>query len=350
MLSQLSLICALVMNLCCVCGIVGNLLSIYIYSRPAFKKRSINVLLLALSCADFAVCVLAIPVFSISQMQELIPGCQAAIGTVMLYFYPITLMFQAMSVWLLVFITVDRYLAVCHPFMVQTYCTRSRALFTVACIIVFSVVYNFCRFWEYRLLDCTVEKLKIDQILDPMLRKNEAYMLWYQTVITLISQFVIPFAVLCLLNLQVARTILAAGEQRRQLVASEKREHSTAKMMLFVVIVFLFCYTFSFILNVAETIDHELFMGPLGFLLNDINNILIVVNSSTSFVFYVTYSTRYRAELQKICAIRLFMENVLDVKSRRSASGDFSTMSLPYRQNLLTAESDTKPTSEAKDV
>lgn len=35
---------------------------------------------------------------------------------------------------------------------------------------------------------------------------------------------------------QVAKTILEAGETRRELVASEKREHNTAKMMLFVVI------------------------------------------------------------------------------------------------------------------
>ncbi len=45
-----------------------------------------------------------------------------------------------------------------------------------------------------------------------------------------------PLVALCVLNLQVARTIMHAGEQRRQLVASERREHNTAKMMLYVVI------------------------------------------------------------------------------------------------------------------
>ncbi|KAK6036061.1 hypothetical protein COOONC_26434 [Cooperia oncophora] len=42
----------------------------------------------------------------------------------MFYAYPVTVMFQSMSVWLLVSITVDRYLAVCHPFVVGSYCTR----------------------------------------------------------------------------------------------------------------------------------------------------------------------------------------------------------------------------------
>ena len=75
-------------------------------------------------------------------------------------------------------------------------------------------------------------------------------MLWYQNVATLITQFIIPLIVLCVLNLQVimisliifksevqvARTIINAAEQRKELVAKERREHSTAKMMIFVVI------------------------------------------------------------------------------------------------------------------
>jgi hypothetical protein len=92
--------------------------------------------------------------------------------------------------------------------------------------------------------------------------------------------------------ISVAKTILEAGETRRELVASEKREHSTAKMMLFVVIVFIFCYTLSFCLNVWEIFDPALFKQPIGFLLNDVNNIMIVINSSSSFIFYVKYSSR----------------------------------------------------------
>ena len=64
-----------------------------------------------------------------------------------------------------------------------------------------------------------------------VLRENHLYMLLYQNIATLITQFVLPLLVLCILNLQVARAILKAGEMRRELVASERREHSLAKMM-----------------------------------------------------------------------------------------------------------------------
>nr|CDJ92216.1 7TM GPCR domain containing protein [Haemonchus contortus] len=286
----------------CLFGVVGNSLSLYIYTRPAFRKRSINILLSALSAADLSVCVLSIPVFSSSHLQLFLPISERTIAVFMFYAYPITVMFQSMSVWLLVSITVDRYLAMCHPFEVGSYCTRSRALMTVLLIVVFSVAYNFVRFWEFQIMESSAESL--EAIVQPLLRDSALFMLWYQNIATLLSQFVLPLLVLCILNLQVARTILMATEQRRELVASEKREHNTAKMMIFVVIVFLVCYTFSFILNVAEILFSALFRHPIGYLLNDINNILVVVNTSSPFVFYIKYSTRYRNQLRTVYGIR----------------------------------------------
>lgn len=45
------------------------------------------------------------------------------LAQILVYAYPVTIMAQTMSVWMLVSITVDRYLAVCHPFLVRVYCT-----------------------------------------------------------------------------------------------------------------------------------------------------------------------------------------------------------------------------------
>ncbi|KHJ90490.1 hypothetical protein OESDEN_09667 [Oesophagostomum dentatum] len=113
-----------------------------------------------------------------------------------------------------------------------------------------------------------------------------------------------------------------AAEQRRELVASERREHNTAKMMIFVVIVFLVCYTFSFILNVAEILFSSLFRHQIGYLLNDINNILVVVNTSSPFVFYVKYSTRYRNQLRTLYGIRWFAAKMKFIDRKPVQSSD----------------------------
>ncbi|KAF8363466.1 frpr-3 [Pristionchus pacificus] len=271
-ISRISIICALIMNVMCIMGIVANSLSFYIYTRPTFNKRSINVFLAALSAADFIVCVLAVPVFSISQLQSLMPGTPMITATVMLYFYPVTLMAQTMSVWLLVAITIDRYLAVCHPFIVASYCTKKRAMLTVAIILIFSIAYNFIRFWEFTLNEqVSLESGVVEDMLQPLLRADKMYLLLYQNLLTLATQFILPVAVLF----------------------------------------FIFCYAFSFMLNVLEIVYESLFRSSFGYLLNDINNILICLNSSTSFIFYCKYSTRYRAQLMRTCSLGFVLKRFM---------------------------------------
>jgi hypothetical protein len=68
-------------------------------------------------------------------------------------------------------------------------------------------------------------------------------MLLYQNLATTLSQFLLPLCVLCSLNLQVARAILAARERRKNMLWTEfssveasSRDQSTAVMMLVVVL------------------------------------------------------------------------------------------------------------------
>ncbi|KAI6190058.1 FMRFamide receptor [Aphelenchoides bicaudatus] len=315
-LSTLSLVFALLMIFMCLAGALMNTVSLWIFTRKSFRKRSFNILLCGLSVSDFCLCVLAMPVFTLSQLESFLKGFIPLNVTsrILLYMYPLTLMAQTSSIWILVAITIDRWLAVCHPFLVRIYCTQTRAALTLVIIFTFSIAYNFCRFWEYTLNGNEIAGL---------LRDNSLYMILYQNISMLLSQFVLPLLVLCILNLQVARTILEAGETRRELVASEKREHSTAKMMLFVVIVFIFCYSFSFCLN------PELFKQQIGLLLNDINNILVVINSSSSFIFYIKYSSRYRSQLQKMPIIRLLATRfcLIPPSSQFSAKSEYTNIS-----------------------
>ncbi|KAI1699616.1 serpentine type 7TM GPCR chemoreceptor srw domain-containing protein [Ditylenchus destructor] len=298
-LSSLSLFFTLVMVFMCMAGIVMNTFSLVIFTRPAFRRRSINVLLAGLSASDLCLCLLAMPVFSLNQLQKILPDLPYRITSrILVYAYPITLMAQTMSVWMLVSITIDRYLAVCHPFAVRVYCTTTRALLTILTIVLFSIGYNFVRFWEYTIND--EPGVPDEARIVGLLRDNHYYMLLYQNIALLLTQFILPLLVLGLLNLQVAKAILEADETRRVLVASERREHVTAKMMLFVVIVFIFCYVLSFCLNLLEIFNPDLFKNPIGFLLNDVNNVLIVLNSSSSFIFYAKYSSRYRAQLRSM--------------------------------------------------
>ncbi|KAL7077779.1 hypothetical protein ACQ4LE_003393 [Meloidogyne hapla] len=236
LLPSLSMVFAVLMAFLCVAGTVTNTLSLIIFAKASSRRRSINVLLCGLSASDLCLCILALPVFSLAQLQQFIPGLPPSLANHLLVFcYPLCLMAQTMSVWMLVGITIDRWLAVCYPFSIRIHCTVKRARLIVLGTFLFSLFYNLVRFWEYR-IDSNGE-------IVGLLRDDYLFMLLYQNLATTLSQFLLPLCVLCPLNLQVARSILAARERRKNMLWTElssveasSREQSTAAMMLVVVL------------------------------------------------------------------------------------------------------------------
>ena len=104
----------------CVCGLFGNALSTAVYLRASFRKLSINILLAVLSISDFCLLLLLLLTYSYNPFDLISPLWSMYFKV---YMYPVTTMFHFGSVWLLVLITVERWMAVCRPLLVAIYCT-----------------------------------------------------------------------------------------------------------------------------------------------------------------------------------------------------------------------------------
>uniref|UniRef100_A0A914W6Y9 G-protein coupled receptors family 1 profile domain-containing protein n=1 Tax=Plectus sambesii TaxID=2011161 RepID=A0A914W6Y9_9BILA len=294
-----SFYCACIMIALCVVGVCGNSLSIYVFSRKSMRS-SINVLLLGLSIIDFLLLIAIIPIFALPALNIHNSAWIAEFSQVMVvYGYPLSMMLQSASVWLFMLITTERYLAVVHPLRVGLYCSASRARLAIVTVVLAAVAYNFVRFWEYSLEDRwdAVEERR-GFVTSRLLRKSTNYWLWYGTVLYLLTQFVMPFLLIAILNTKMVNTIVKAKKQRALLTMNEKSEHKTALMMALVVVIFVSCYTLSFVLNFIELIDASFFdregTQALAYFLNDINNTLVTFNSASTFVIYVSFSRRYR--------------------------------------------------------
>lgn len=59
------------------------------------------------------------------------------------FLYPLANIAQMITVYLTLTVTMERYVAVCHPLRARSMCTYGRARIAVLCIIVASVAYNF---------------------------------------------------------------------------------------------------------------------------------------------------------------------------------------------------------------
>lgn len=75
-------------------------------------------------------------------------------------------------------------------------------------------------------------------------------------------------------------------------------------MLLIVTFVFAGCNTLPFLLNLAECVKPDLFAdentATLAYQLNDLSTLLVVLNSSTTWIIYIIFSAKYRHTAAKI--------------------------------------------------
>lgn len=104
---------ALLLLTVCLFGVLFNIVSIYIYTRPQMRAP-INVLLTGLSAIDLLMLILAIFAFVIPGLNVVLmhPVLTAITNYATIYLYPLAMMAQTCSIWTLVLITVERYIAV----------------------------------------------------------------------------------------------------------------------------------------------------------------------------------------------------------------------------------------------
>ena len=96
----------------------------------------------------------------------------------------------------------------------------------------------------------------------------------------------------------------------------QKRREKSARILITIVLTFLFCHTFRFVIKVYEvthpshsTVEHHIFcemenkkfhVPVILLILQSLSHFLLVVNSSINFIIYCCVGKRFRAELKEL--------------------------------------------------
>uniref|UniRef100_A0A914HYU3 G-protein coupled receptors family 1 profile domain-containing protein n=1 Tax=Globodera rostochiensis TaxID=31243 RepID=A0A914HYU3_GLORO len=209
-------------------GCFGNCLSAIIFLQ---RKTSINILLSALAFIDIGLLLFAIPVFILPTLDRWdgFITLESVQAIVVKFLYPVNLMFQTWSIYTIVLITAERWLAICRPLHVRSLCTSRTAKWSLLFTAIFSVLYNIVRFWEYSLSWTPDGSLFFERNLrDPT--EHPFYVLWYYSMLFLVTHFLLPFGTIFTLNAVVCHRILRLRSVREQLTMKQRREHSTTTM------------------------------------------------------------------------------------------------------------------------
>ncbi|ESN98169.1 hypothetical protein HELRODRAFT_177414 [Helobdella robusta] len=130
-------------------GIVGNLISYIVFSMDSVKT-STSFLLQALAVVDSLFLFFVIIAFVIShgvEFYEIYDHIE-----IKKYSFPVALFFQTATIWLVVLIGWNRYIAVCQPFKAAKLCTVVRAKRQLALLMLVCFIYCFPKFIEYSYL------------------------------------------------------------------------------------------------------------------------------------------------------------------------------------------------------
>lgn len=201
----------LVLNVVGVIGILGNILSMVILSRPQMRS-SINYLLIGLARCDTVLIITSMLLFGFRSIYPytgyLFFYNYYIYPQIVPYVFPLATAAQTASIYLTLMVSLERYVAVCHPLRARALCTYGRSKFYVIFCIVFAVLYNFVKLWETKVVAYESKILGlIFCVGSTKLRNDSQYITIYIHWCYLIVNYFIPFIGLLIFNILIYRQV-----------------------------------------------------------------------------------------------------------------------------------------------
>lgn len=290
-------------------GLLGNALAVLVLSRPQMRS-SINCLLVGLAACDTALILTSVLLFGLTAVYPYTGRLRYYYYHVCPhltpYAYPLANVAQTMSVYLTLIVTVERWVAVCHPFRAKALCTSSRARWYVLGTALFALAYNAPKFFEaevYRVEGADGDAVYCVRAYTAF--RNPTYVVVYIHWMYLLVMYIVPFSALAALNACIVRQVRRAQAERARLSRVQRRELGLATMLLVVVLVFFLCNVLPLVTNAFEVFEGDEFenLDPLV----KTSNLLVMINSSVNFVIYVIFGEKFkRVFLKMFCAGRVW--------------------------------------------
>lgn len=296
-------------SLFCVAGLTGNMLSLVVLQRDKERRNSMF-LLKALAIADtFYLCVALInyPLKYLIDMENY--------QHMILYAFPVLKIAQFMCIWMLVLVTVDRFLYVKVPMRAIDIINHNNRHFWAAGVCVLAILYNLPRFFDSCVMtfyDVCTDKYSYLKVSTGVF-KNQLYFYSYEYSAYMIVLYVGPLLILSYMNTTLIRTIRRSLKRQFNQFRHAPHDHSDAnatQVLVIIIVVFIVCESPELIVKILSIIDrcstNVTISLSLFKIFATINEFLMVVNSSVNFVIYLTFGKRFRMIMRDTLRLDFF--------------------------------------------
>lgn len=292
-------------------GTIGNILSFFVLRQPAMVKMSTYFYLSILSMVDLMVLYVGLVQIWIGEITSFdIRNYSNWVCKIVVVFGYFT---SNLSVWLIIAVTVERYIVVCFPFK-ATYICHPKVAKRVTMVLVFILLaLNFHFFWTAELIHIP---LTGKMSCDSSNRHSDIVREVWPWVDATVYCF-LPFLAILSLNCRIIGKVMKARKSRESLQnrSSLKKlnykkltRDSRSKLTVMLLIVsFVFLGT-TLPMNIVLILRH--FLDIRGVLkgkvlaqlrlAETVTKLLMYANHSTNFFLYCAMGQRFRKQLVKL--------------------------------------------------
>nr|KAF6347078.1 neuromedin U receptor 2 [Pipistrellus kuhlii] len=300
--SHLFLPVTMVYTLIFVVGVAGNVLVCLVILRHQTMKTPTNYYLFSLAISDLLVLLLGMPL----EVYEMWRNYPFLFGPVGCYFK--TALFETVcfaSILSVTTVSVERYVAILHPFRAKLECTRRRALRVLGIIWVFSVLFS--------LPNTSLHGIKLHYFPNGSLVPGSATCtvikpMWIYNFIIQATSFlfyILPMTVISVLYyLMGLRLKKDQTLEEDKITANIQRPYrkSVTKMLFVLVLVFAICWTpfhidrlfFSFVEEWTES------LAVVFNLIHVVSGVFFYLSSAVNPIIYNLLSRRFRAAFRSV--------------------------------------------------
>ncbi|XP_033759493.1 G-protein coupled receptor daf-37-like [Pecten maximus] len=281
-------------------GYLGNILTAIVLWKKEMASTN-NILLRALVLSDIAMITTGLVALSCPMLLtkaldfDLVVNVLNSLAFSTINYLMMTS--QQFNVYVLVSISVERYIAVCHPLSYANYKSRGRTIALLCGIICCSVVYNIPR-----LLATTVDpttcinansSFTCYEIVYTEFGEGYFYQEVYSVWIYGATYFVIPLAVLLIMNIFIIKELTKMRNIRRNLGvvnSSNAQKDSISQSLVIIMSVFGVVQTLGFFNQFPNLMSDGIDKDHYRMIVNT----LYAINSSINILIYVAVGKKFR--------------------------------------------------------
>ncbi|KAM6897158.1 somatostatin receptor type 2-like [Xenentodon cancila] len=310
----------------CAVGLCGNTLVIYVILRYAKMKTVTNIYILNLAVAD-VLCMMSLPFIAMQLALVHWPFGEALCRVIL----TVDSLNQFTSIFSLMVMSIDRYLAVVHPIRSTKWRKPRFAKLINFTVWIVSLLVNLPT-----MIFSSLDKVPVCGIVWP-----EPQEVYYTAFIfyTFFIGFFLPLAVICMCYLLIIVKVKSSGMR----VGSSKRKRSERKvtrMVSIVVAVFVLCWLPFYIFNVTSVTGT---IKPTSALKSTFDFVVVLgyANSCANPILYAFLSDNFKKSFQNVLCLKKVAG--LDEMDRSDSRADRSRMA--NEAALINANLETHNTS-----